>query len=66
MLKSKTGWSIAWSATSTRADAGISRNKRTSMEWCLGEATRDAHRRFLANVSTIALSLDEREGRMLL
>eukprot|EP00975_Prorocentrum_lima_P066643 12910323-Prorocentrum_lima.AAC.1 len=35
------------------------------MEWSLWEAVRNAHRRFLTNASSVAVSLDERSERIL-
>ena len=58
----------ALGSSSTGSGAKVvhqSARKATTMEWCLWEALPDSERRALARASTIALALDERNGRLL-
>ena len=43
----------------------ISSRKSATLGWCLAEAIRDADRDFLRSAETIAVMLDERNGRLL-
>ena len=42
------------------------RRKHRRMEWCLAEAIREKHRRFLAAADTVSMSADSRQGRLLM
>ena len=45
---------------------GEKRAKSCRMEWCLAEAIREKHRRFLATAATVSMSADSRHGRLLM
>lgn len=40
--------------------------KARNMEFCLAEAVRERHRRFLASACTVSMAMDARQGRLLL
>ncbi len=40
--------------------------KTRCMEWCLAEAIRTRHRAFIASASTLSMSEDQRQGRLLM
>ena len=46
-------------------DFKASRDKRCTLEWCLVQAIRDEERHKLAEATTIAIAMDERDDRLL-
>ena len=65
---SKSEFAEVWKKVRTGATDGIiTKQQRTrSMEFCLAEAVRERHRRFLASACTVSMGMDARQGRLLL
>ena len=47
-------------------DGGVCSNKKEQVRWCLAEATMDAGRQVLKEALCVALTRDERKGRLLI
>ena len=66
---SKSEFAKIWRTVRTGATGSISRTyeqRRRNMEFCLAEAVRERHRRFLASACTVSMGMDARQGRLLL
>ena len=63
---SKSEFAEVWRRARTGPTDVISTNvkRARNMEFCLAEAVRERHRRFLASACTVSMSLDSRQGRL--
>ena len=65
---SKSEFAEVWRRARTGPTDVISTNvkRARNMEFCLAEAVRERHRRFLASACTVSMGMDARQGRLLL